>query len=81
MSEYAPGSYHFAERIMELNVQERHREAEYNRLSSRSKARRPVVQRFYCAALASFGNHLSAWGEHLVERYSSEPATPVRQSA
>lgn len=81
MSEYAPGSYHLAERIMELNVQERHQEAEHNRLVSLSKARRHAVHRLYCAALASFGNHLSAWGEHLVERYSPESAAPVRQSA
>jgi hypothetical protein len=81
MSQYAPGSFSFAERIMELNVQERRHEAESNRLLGRSKARRHAVRRFYCGALTRFGNHLSAWGEHLVERYSTESAAPVRQSA
>jgi hypothetical protein len=81
MSEYAPGSFHFAERIMELNVQERRHETESSRLLGRSNARRESVQRFFCGALARFGNHLSAWGERLEERFSTEASAPARQSA
>lgn len=81
MSQYAPGSFSFAERIMELNVQERHHEAEASRLLGRSKVRGQAVQRFCSGALVRFGNHLSAWGERLEERYSADAAAPVRQSA
>ena len=81
MSQYAPGSFSFAESIMEMNVQERRREADSSRLLSQSKAQRHAVQRFYCGALARLGNQLSAWGETLVERYSTEGTVPARQSA
>jgi hypothetical protein len=81
MSQYVPGSFSFAERIMEMNVQERRHEAGSGRLLGQPKAQRHAVQRFYCAALSRLGSQLSAWGETLVERYSTETSVPARQSA
>ena len=81
MSEYAPGSFQFAERIMDMNVEERRRGTESRRILGRSRTGRRAGHRFYFSALAKLGNRLSAWGERLEERYGTDGSAPVPQSA
>lgn len=79
MSEYAPGTFQFAERIMDMNVAEARREAQ--RLRRRARADRASGQRLHFRALAWLGQRLTSWGVHLQERYSTEGSSPVPQSA
>lgn len=81
MSEYSPGTFQFAERIMDLSVQEAHRGAEAQRLQRQAKAGREGSLRLYSGAMAWLGHRLSTWGERLQERYSPEGSAPVAQSA
>jgi len=81
MSEYSPGVFHFADRIVDQTVRAAHREAESYRLLCKFKAECGRSRRFYFSALAWLGQRLTAWGQHLQERYSTEGSAPVPQSA
>jgi len=78
MSEYPPGSFVFAERIMDMHVEEARREVQTQRLRRQAGAARPRSQRFYGAVLAGLGQQLVAWGASLQEGYSTEESTPAR---
>ena len=78
MSEFPPGTFEFADRMMDMNVASARREAQGRRLAA---AARSHSQRFYCALLASLGQHLMAWGVNLYERYSTEGSTPTAAPA
>jgi len=81
MSEYAPGTFQFAEQIMDMNVAEARRGAEAQRLHRRARADRASGQRLHFRALAWLGQRLTSWGVRLQERYSTEGSSPVPQSA
>jgi hypothetical protein len=74
MSEYSPGSFVFADRIMDMYVEGARREVKAQRLAS---AARPDSQPFHCAVLASLGQRLAAWGATLQQRYNTEESTPT----
>ena len=74
MSEYPPGSFEFADCMMDMHVRSARREAQGRRLAA---AARSHSQGFHCALLASLGQHLMAWGADLYERYSAEGSTPT----
>lgn len=78
MSEYPPGSFVFAERIMDMHVEEARHEVQAQRLRRQAGAVRPRSQRFYHAILAGLGQHLVAWGASLQESYSTGESTPAR---
>jgi hypothetical protein len=80
MSEYAPGSWQFAERIMDMNVEKAHLQAARHRLWRQAQGDRRTSRRFYFGALAWLGYRLAAWGQRLQARYSSEGSTPMPQS-
>jgi hypothetical protein len=75
MSEYAPGTFLFAEQIMDIKVQEARR---YRR---QSRAGRATDQRFYFGALAWLGQRLTAWGEDLQERYNAPAPRSIHRPA
>jgi hypothetical protein len=81
MSEYAPGTFQFAERTMQLNVEESHRWAQGERMKRQARAGQEQNRRFYCSMLVSLGQRLSAWGAQLQERYSSADSARMIQSA
>ncbi len=81
MSEYSSGSFQFAERIMNLKVEEALREANARNLQRQARAGRSASQPFYSGALAWLGHRMANWGEHLLERYSAEGSTSRPQSA
>ena len=81
MSEYAPGSYHLADNIRDAKVKDALRDARLQRLQHQAQAGRERRRRFYFGALAWLGNHLTAWGERLQERYSTDSSAPMPQSA
>jgi hypothetical protein len=77
MSEYPPGSFVFAECIMDMHVEEARHEVQAQRLRRQVGAVRPRSQRFHRAVLAGLGQHLVAWGASLQESYSTEESTPT----
>jgi hypothetical protein len=81
MSTYPPGTFHFAERNMELSVRETLRQAESDRARRLARAGSPRRHRFYFHALAWLGNRLATWGQDLQERYSPEGRTSVHKPA
>lgn len=81
MSEYPPGSFELADRIVDLKVAEAHRDAQEQRLRRQAGAGRAHKHRFYCAALARLGVYLSAWGMRLQEHYSADDSTPTLSAA
>jgi hypothetical protein len=81
MSEFAPGTFQFAERSMKQSVREAHQWAEARRLQRQAMTRRIRVHRFYFDAMSSLGCRLASWGERLQERYSSEGSAQATQSA
>jgi hypothetical protein len=81
MSDYSPGAFHFADRVVALNVKESHREAESYRLLCKVKGSCERNPRFYFGALAWLGHRLMTWGEYLQDRYSADGTAPVPQSA
>ena len=81
MSEYAPGTWHMAERSMQLNVQQAQREVNRYRLQRQARMARGKGRRFYCTLLASVGGRLAVWGRRLQERYSQETSARLPQSA
>jgi hypothetical protein len=81
MSEYSPGTFQFAERIMDMSVQDAHRQARAGRLGRQARAGREKGYRFYSGVLASLGCRLATWGESLQERYGVEGSASVSQSA
>jgi hypothetical protein len=81
MTDYVPGSYHFAERTMHKNVEDRVRAAESRRLWKQSRAQGRAGYRFYFRAMAGLGYRLTAWGERLEQRYSTDSSAPVPHSA
>jgi hypothetical protein len=81
MSEFAPGTFQFAERSMEQSVREAHQWAETRRLQGQARAGRERVHRFYFDAMSSLGCRLASWGERLQERYNSEGSAQATQSA
>lgn len=74
MSEFPPGSFEFADRIMNIKVEDARREVQANRQAAALQAGSPP---FYCATLARLGHHLAAWGARLQERYSTEDSAPT----
>jgi hypothetical protein len=80
MSEYAPGTFQFAERIMDMKVEKARRETNARRLQSQAGAGRDPSPRFYGRALAWMGRRLANWGRQLQERYGSEGSRPMPQS-
>ena len=78
MSEYSPGTFVFADRIMDMHVESARREVQAQRLA---RTARPDKQPCYCAVLASLGQRLAEWGSTLQERYSTEESTPTPASA
>ena len=81
MSEYPSGTFQFAERIMELNVEQAHRVRESIRLQRQVAAGQRSGQAWYRRALAWLGGHLISWGQRLQERYSTEHPARQAQSA
>ena len=81
MSEYTPGTFQFAERIMDMSVQDTHRQVQADRLGRRARARRGRSYRFYSSALASLGCRLTTWGEVLQERHGTDDTASISQSA
>jgi len=81
MSEYAPGTWHMAERTMQLNVQQARREADKHRLQREARMARGESRPFYSTALDSVGRRLVVWGRRLQERYGHEPAARLKTSA
>jgi hypothetical protein len=81
MSDYSPGAFHFADRVVDQTVRAAHREAESYRLLCKAKAGCERSNRFYFGALAWVGHRLTAWGKYLQERYNVEDTAPVPQSA
>lgn len=81
MSEYAPGTWHMAERNMQLNVEQTRREVDRYRLQRQARMARGRGRRFYFTVLASVGRRLTIWGRRLQERYSHENTTRLPQSA
>ncbi len=81
MSEFAPGTFQFAERSMEQSVREAHEWAENRRLQRQASEAHGRVHRFYFDAMCSLGGRLASWGERLQERYSTEGSPQVTQSA
>ena len=81
MSEYAPGTFQFAERTMQLNVEESHRWAHGERMKRQARAGRVQKQPFYCSILVALGHRFSIWGAELQERYSSADSARMTQSA
>ena len=80
MSEYAPGSWQFAERIMDMNVEKAHLQAARHRQWRQAQGDHQQSRRFYFGALAWLGRHLAAWGQRLQARYSAEGSAPMPQS-
>ena len=76
MSEFPPGSFEFAERIMHAKVQEAQREAEVQRLQRQAGVARARGDHFYGVGLGWLGQCLSAWGARLQERYAADGSTP-----
>lgn len=74
MSEFPPGSFEFADCMMDMHVARARREAQGRRLAAAARSR---GQRFYCILLASLGQRLMAWGSNLYDRYSTEGAAPT----
>jgi hypothetical protein len=74
MSEYPPGSFVFADRIMDMHVEKARHEVQARR---QARAVLPESQPLYCAILASLGQRLAAWGATLQERYNTEESTPT----
>jgi len=81
MSEYAPGTWHMAERSMQLNVQQTRREVDRYRLQRQAKMARGKGRRFYCTLLASVGSRLTVWGRRLQERYNQDATGRLRPPA
>ena len=81
MSEYTPGTFQFAEQIMDMSVQDAYRQVRADRLGRRARAGRERCHRFYSGALASLGCRLTTWGEVLQERHGTEATPSVSQSA
>jgi hypothetical protein len=81
MSEYSPGTFQFAERIMDMNVQQAHRAARAEGLCRQARAGALSNRPVYCTALAWLGQRLAGWGKSLHERYGSEGPTSMPQSA
>lgn len=81
MSEYSPGTFQFAEQIMDMSVQDAHHQARANRLGRRARAGRHKRHHFYSGALASLGCRLTTWGEVLQERHGADGTASVSQSA
>jgi len=81
MSEYAPGSYHLADNIRDAKVKDALRDARLQALQRQAQAGRERRRRFYFGVLVWLGNHLTAWGERLQERYSTDGSAPMPQSA
>ena len=81
MSDHSLGGLYIAERVMDQNVREAHREAEVRRLVHKAKAQGRRSDRFYFGALAWLGQRMTAWGQYLQERYSADGSAPVPQSA
>lgn len=81
MSTYPPGTFHFAERTMELSVQEAMRQTDSDRVRRLARARGARQHRLYFDALAWLGHQLATWGQDLQERYGSEGRTTIHQSA
>ena len=79
MSEYPPGTFQFAERTMDLSVQEALRGARSRRLQREASTGRESSPRFYFGALVWLGQHLATWGERLQERYNAEESVPLPQ--
>lgn len=79
MSEHSPGSFHLAERTMDLAVEEALRDAKARRLAHEARAGRESRSRFYSRALVWLGQRLATWGERLQERYSAEGSAPFPQ--
>jgi hypothetical protein len=81
MSGYAPGTFQFAERIMDLKVEQAHHDASLRRLQRQVTAGQQGSLPFYCVVLARLGRHLTSWGERLQARYSTEGPASRPQSA
>jgi hypothetical protein len=81
MSEYTPGTFQFAEQLMDMSVQDAHREVRLSRLGRKARAGGEKGRRFYSSALAALGYRLSTWGEGLQDRYGAEGSASVSQSA
>jgi uncharacterized coiled-coil protein SlyX len=81
MSEFPPGTFQFAERIMDLNVERAHRDTRIHRLRRQITAGQEGNQAFYHEVLAWLGQRLTRWGERLQERYSTEGSAPRPRSA
>jgi hypothetical protein len=81
MSEYSPGTFQFAERIMDMSVHDAHRQVQADRLGRRARVGHERRHRFYSGALASLGCRLTTWGEILQERHGTDGTASVSQSA
>lgn len=81
MSEYAPGTFQFAEQIVDMSVQDARRQVRAARLGRQARAGSEKGRRFYSGALAALGYRLTTWGEGLQERYGAEGSASVSQSA
>ena len=81
MSQYSPGTFQFAENIMDSSVKSARRRAEIARLGRKASLGRAKGQRFYSGALALLGQRLTFWGKSLQERHGAEGTTSVSQSA
>lgn len=75
MSEFAPGTFQFAERSMKQSVREAHQWAETRRLQRQAGVARGRVHRFFFDAMSALGHRLASWGERLQERFSTEGST------
>ncbi len=81
MSGFPPGSFEFADRLMDAKVEQARREVQARRLQRQAGAVEAPSQSFYSAALARLGQRLSAWGAHLQERYTTDSSTPTPSRA
>jgi hypothetical protein len=81
MSEYAPGTFHFAEQIVDTSVQDARRQVRSARLGRQARAGGEKGRRFYSSALVALGCRLTTWGEGLQDRYGAEGSASVSQSA
>ncbi|MCL7452006.1 MAG: hypothetical protein M8467_03050 [Anaerolineae bacterium] len=81
MSEFGLDTWHIAERSMQQNVQQAHREADRNRLRRLARSARAGSQPFYSHLLTSVGRRLTSWGQRLQERYGHETTARRPRSA
>ncbi len=81
MSEYSPGTFQFAERIMASRVDEAQRAAASRQLGRQARAQQDVGHGLASTALVWLGHRLATWGTRLQDKYGASSPAAVAPSA